>query len=103
MNAFVETVRKSLRETLPIQFIPTKIIPISYIPLNKNGKIDESSLKKLIELEDVSTKRLTSASEVWSDKERILQICWSDLMKVDLNSIRKNDSFFSLGGDSIIA
>ena len=42
------TVRSALKEKLPLYMVPPRLIQMSVMPLNKNGKTDRDYLKKIV-------------------------------------------------------
>ena len=42
------SVRSALKEKLPLYMVPPRLIQMSVMPLNKNGKTDRDYLKKIV-------------------------------------------------------
>ncbi|NTS39489.1 amino acid adenylation domain-containing protein [Flavisolibacter sp. BT320] len=87
-----------LQGKLPDYMIPSRIVPLSSLPLTSNGKIDRQSLP------DVVSKRpdlpvLYKAPQTVSEKR--MAALWETLL--DLDKVGVNDNFFSLGGSSLLA
>lgn len=86
--------RSFLSKRIPDYMIPSYYIYLEEIPLNENGKIDRKKLPKI----DVKNKVLTLPQN--DLQEKIYKI-WADELR--LKEIDINDSFFSLGGNSLSA
>lgn len=93
-----KNIREYLQAKLPAYMLPKRYIFIDEVPLTTNGKIDNSSLlKKVDEIIDINTDISAHQNDIHC---RLLQI-WSVLL--NLKNIRMNDSFFALGGTSLLA
>ncbi|KAL3421676.1 hypothetical protein PVAG01_05832 [Phlyctema vagabunda] len=106
--SWVSDFRNRLIETLPSYMMPSIWIMVKNVPLTVTGKIHRVLLKKLIENMDVSTYEEVSALGVVrqppvSPMEGRLQKVWSDVLHLPLEKIGRNQTFISLGGDSILA
>lgn len=93
-------VRQQLRERLPDYMIPSTITLIETMPLTTNGKVDRKALP--IPAEEVAEAMpiLCAGSEPEGTIERALAELWCGLLNRD--SVGRYDSFFALGGDSIL-
>lgn len=84
-----------LKENLPNYMVPSQLIKLDKLPLNSNGKIDKNLLLK--------EKYITihNTDKQYFGKYKIIY----DLFKTVLNKsdIDENDSFFDIGGDSLLA
>lgn len=95
-----------LNVALPKYMIPVFFIPCRYMPTVTSTKLDRNELKRLVST--LSQPTLSSYS-LSSGKKRApetlmevqLQKIWSDILSIPVDSIGKDDSFLSLGGDSI--
>ncbi|SFW88822.1 non-ribosomal peptide synthase domain TIGR01720/amino acid adenylation domain-containing protein [Amycolatopsis australiensis] len=85
--------RAWLRDRLPEHLVPSAVVAIDTIPLNRNGKIDRRALP--------APERDAGAEYVppRTTTERRLAAIWADVLGV--GRIGVTDSFFELGGDSI--
>jgi amino acid adenylation domain-containing protein len=102
------SLQKTLSQILPIYMVPSLFIPIAYQPLSLNGKLDRKTLKKLANCISEEQLMQYSLSDMpkrlpKSSTERQLQTLWAQVLGVKPNFIGADDSFFGLGGDSIIA
>ncbi|KAH7182279.1 peptide synthetase [Fusarium flagelliforme] len=104
----VDTVVRYLAEKLPRYMIPTIFIPCSYMPVITSTKLDRGRLRNLtIKL---GPSRITEYSLVDSLKrppqtemERQVQALFASVLKVEPDSIGRDDSYLKIGGDSINA
>ncbi|WP_136090059.1 non-ribosomal peptide synthetase [Auritidibacter ignavus] len=88
-------VREQLRQWLPDYMVPAAVVELEKIPLTHNGKTDFRQLPRP-ELDDA---RLIV--EPVSETERVLVQLYSEVLGLD--SVSTDESFFALGGDSIMA
>ena len=95
-----------LRRRLPQYMIPAFVVPVDVIPLNHNGKVDQNRLPLPLpanclrettpdpvptDAPDAGTNAVTSA----------ISAVFGDVLGVP--GVGEDDSFFSVGGDSILA
>lgn len=85
-----------LRKKLPVYMIPSSFVKLDEMPLNTNGKIDRKRLPDpdYVEIEKRYVPPTTEA-------EKLLANIWSSVLRVE--KVGVHDSFFELGGDSILA
>ncbi|KAL0257647.1 NRPS protein [Diplodia seriata] len=104
---------KALSDVLPPYMIPEAYIPLKEMPL-KPGEVDRAQLDAISsELSQDHILKLRTAftqlrakgidSKPWTTKERKLQTLWARFLGIDPSNIDRDDSFFRLGGDSIMA
>lgn len=101
-----EDARDYLKTKLPSYAVPTVIIPLSRMPLNPNGKVDKPALPypNADELSQAGPLRSSSATSALSQTEKDLAMIWGNLLDgIPPQTIRSDDSFFDLGGHSLIA
>ncbi|MEU9163644.1 amino acid adenylation domain-containing protein [Streptomyces sp. NPDC048424] len=89
--------RVALAAELPSYMVPQFFVTVPAIPTNHNGKRDVSALPKPRQQDDSAREFTEPATEV----ERLLAAIWSDALGV--TRVGARDSFFALGGDSILA
>jgi len=105
--AFVQTNNKYVTETclidecrrrLPRFMIPTRILILSKLPYNANGKIDRGRLPSvnLLSIEDENNTVQRTDLE-----ERVHRI-WCQILRIYQQNIPLDASFFSLGGTSLV-
>ena len=78
--------------------LPSKFIILESLPQNSNGKVDRQELPTP-ELDRPKLGARFSAPT--TPMESVLAKIWSEALSI--NSVGNHDSFFDLGGDSIIA
>ncbi|KAI9371278.1 hypothetical protein BJX61DRAFT_543816 [Aspergillus egyptiacus] len=110
-----EDLRKALSEAdkdvatvLPRYMVPTAYIPVNYMPVLISGKTDRKRLREfgakveLRQLDQGSDSRGQHTGEL-SELEQRLRQAWGETLKRDPETIRPDDNFFALGGDSVMA
>jgi amino acid adenylation domain-containing protein len=94
----VDAIRTSLRERLPDYMVPAAFVVLPTLPLTENGKTDRRALPapdaKRPELE-------TEFVEPDGALEVSIAGIWQRLLRID--RVGANDSFFDLGGSSLLA
>lgn len=93
-NFSVEELKKYLVGCLPAYMIPALIMVLSGFPYNTSGKVDRRKLP----LPSFQSKKEEYQAPVTLTEKRLVKI-WGQLLKIGF--IDRNDSFLSLGGDSI--
>ena len=102
-----------LVESLPPYMIPSYIIPLRCIPLTLSGKVDRARLKELGS--NMTARELSSfphrtipeetiaSSNDGDNVQRRMALLWAKVIPVKPGTIKADDHFFRLGGDSINA
>ncbi|MEE1612176.1 amino acid adenylation domain-containing protein [Microvirga sp. CF3016] len=93
----VADLRTHLAEVLPESMLPTHFIRLERMPLTINGKIDRAALPEPTAENIQPTQEFIAPSTA---TEKTLAALWCDLLKIE--SIGRNDNFFSLGGHSLL-
>jgi amino acid adenylation domain-containing protein len=88
--------RGFLKQKLPAYMIPSAFVVLSSLPLTLNGKVDESALKKLT-ISNLDRPFIAPRTST----EITLARLWAKVLKLEQVGIK--DSFFELGGDSLLA
>ncbi|MBW7477831.1 amino acid adenylation domain-containing protein [Paenibacillus oenotherae] len=88
-------IREMLSCHLPAYMIPSHIIVMDALPITANGKLDRKGLP------DPEAGLYVSAAYAVPSNERELQLALIWEQALGLDNIGVNDSYFSLGGDSI--
>jgi mycobactin peptide synthetase MbtF len=90
--------RTVLTERLPLYMVPSRIVALSRLPVNVNGKLDGHELDRLAE-DALST--VTDGGAASTDTERTL----CEVLQEQFNGMvpHLDDDLFSLGLDSIVA
>ncbi|MGD6900413.1 amino acid adenylation domain-containing protein [Bacillus infantis] len=89
-------IREFLRKWLPIYMVPSKIILLSEMPLNSNGKTDRKLLQAFYEKAE-NARYAAPRTEI----EKVISGIWESVLK--RNQVGINDNFFELGGHSLNA
>ncbi|GFF58761.1 nonribosomal peptide synthase, putative [Aspergillus udagawae] len=98
-----------LESTVPSYMIPAIYLPLSHMPYGASGKADRRQLRKMaaaLSQQELQAYRRSSdggEKRVTTEPERILRDVWSEILQLPASSIGAEDSFFRLGGDSIMA
>jgi len=93
------------RSKLPVYMVPTHFLPVSYMPLSVNNKVDNKALKVLyqdttLEVLQHLAKRDDDTVE-WSDVEQHLRSVLVDVTKLESSEISRSSTIFELGLDSV--
>nr|WP_078593585.1 non-ribosomal peptide synthetase [Streptomyces sp. NRRL S-920] len=84
-----------VRERLPEYMVPTVFVPLDRLPLNANGKVDRAALPAPDLAERVTDGQARNGTE------RLLCDLFAEVL--GLERVGVGDSFFELGGDSIMS
>lgn len=103
-----DDVREHLKKKLPAYAVPSVIVPLIRFPLNPNGKIDRPALPypEPAQLAAAGARRPSQLGAALTPTEKKMAGIWAELLGdrgVAADSIGGSDSFFDLGGHSIIA
>jgi len=93
----VDALRQTLLEKLPPSMLPSEFVLLPAMPLTPTGKIDRRSLSAPEKTAQPEDEYLAPRTPMETTLVQIAQ----DVLKVDRVGI--NDSFFGLGGDSLLA
>ncbi|MCM5553310.1 AMP-binding protein [Pleomorphomonas sp. NRK KF1] len=88
--------KAELDARLPPFMVPSWLIPVDDIPLNRSGKLDETRLPAPAMAVSARPARAPT-----SETERRLAAIWSDVLGADV--IDAEADFFTLGGHSVLA
>lgn len=89
--------RGYLEEKLPHYMVPTALVPIAFLPLSIQGKVDRAALPE--PAEDRSLLSMDYVAPRNGFEARLAAI-WARVLKVDHVGVL--DNFFELGGDSLL-
>ncbi|MGW4633609.1 amino acid adenylation domain-containing protein [Nocardia sp. NPDC004415] len=88
---------RSLRHALPAHMVPAVVIPLDQLPINSSGKLDRKALPDPENYLRVAVGR----TEPHTAAERLVAAVFEEVLGVE--GVGADDSFFALGGDSLIA
>ncbi|WP_395375878.1 non-ribosomal peptide synthase/polyketide synthase [Marinicella sp. W31] len=91
----IEQLRQAINESLPEYMVPSIFIELETLPLTASGKVDRKSLPK----PDSSLLQAEYEPPVGETETALAEI-WQELLNVE--QVSRNDSFFSLGGHSLL-
>ncbi|KAL7780642.1 hypothetical protein CFE70_010667 [Pyrenophora teres f. teres 0-1] len=89
-----------LEAQLPAYMVPQTITILDAMPVNQNGKADRKALEQQIGTQE-GQSGLKRQPE--TEMQRTMQQLWAGVLAIAPDSIGLDDSFFRLGGDSIVA
>ncbi|KAI0449217.1 hypothetical protein F5B21DRAFT_520570 [Xylaria acuta] len=103
-----QNAESQMSKSLPAYMTPTVYLPLRYMPLTENKKLDRKMLRAAAAL--LSPQQLeqydffTKPNEMpTTADESLLQQVWARVLNRDTESIGLHTNFFRLGGDSISA
>lgn len=102
----IKDLKLHLKKRLAAYSIPTLIIPMSKLPLNPNGKVDKPKLQLPSEnqLNQVAVYSSNQQDDTeFTEMESKVKDLWISVLPNRPSSITPDDSFFDLGGHSILA
>lgn len=89
--------RRFLKTKLPEYMVPSRFAWLEAMPLSPNGKVDRARLPRAAAAPELERPDSSQADHL----ERRLMGIWREVLGVD--GIRSQDSFFDLGGHSLMA
>lgn len=108
-SELIKDIKGHLRKRLASYAIPTIIVPLVKLPLNPNGKVDKPKLPfpdtaQLTAVAHLSSSKngIDQNEEQFNELESIIRDLWIEVLPNRPSSISKDDSFFDLGGHSIL-
>ncbi|SCW01285.1 LAFE_0D09208g1_1 [Lachancea fermentati] len=101
-----KNIKEFLKKRLASYAIPSVIVVLEKLPLNPNGKVDKPKLqfptvKQMTLVAENSTMDVDDSE--FSPVEREVRDLWLEVLPTRPASISPDDSFFDLGGHSILA
>ncbi len=94
--ASVAELKERLGKNLPDHMVPSYFVMLDALPLTPNGKLDRRALPEPNAIQSNSSYRAAQ-----TDREQLLCQIFSDLTGAE--RVGMDDSFFAIGGDSILA
>ncbi|WP_435113287.1 amino acid adenylation domain-containing protein [Nocardiopsis synnemataformans] len=98
-SALAGAAAEHARTLLPPAMLPDPVLALDRIPLTPNGKPDRAAVARLLRQHLAGAPR-TGEPPVGEVENRVARI-WADLLGSD--PVSRDDSFFALGGDSLLA
>ncbi|EEQ42879.1 L-aminoadipate-semialdehyde dehydrogenase [Candida albicans WO-1] len=106
----IKDIKGYLKKKLASYAIPTIIVPLVKLPLNPNGKVDKPKLPfpDTAQLAAVAKLSVSSHDAQAAEEENLTKLeeqirdLWLDVLPNRPATISKDDSFFDLGGHSIL-
>ena len=90
-----------LRAELPRHMLPGRVNLLDKLPLTSSGKVDRNALASLTGGE-VRVRRVPYVKP-GTATERALALMWAEMISIPFDEIGRDDDFFELGGNSLIA
>ncbi|MGY1451049.1 non-ribosomal peptide synthetase [Pseudomonas chlororaphis] len=94
----LQTLREQVRQRLPDYMQPSAYIELPSMPCTANGKVDRRALLALPRTSGSNRQRRLPQN---ANEQRLLQL-WAELLELPAEDIGTDDSFFNLGGHSIL-
>jgi pyochelin synthetase len=94
-----EGLGRHLAASLPDYMLPAEIQVVDRLPLTDNGKVDRKTLRSWLRRETGGASVV--GEEPQTELERRLAEVWSQVLAVE--TIGRDQTFFELGGDSLLA
>jgi amino acid adenylation domain-containing protein len=98
----MDELRAFLRVSLPDQMVPARLIVLEAMPLLSSGKLDRKALLSRATSVDFTPTEGNSSRAPSAGMEMTVAAMWSELLGVPLSSLRADDNFFDLGGNSLV-
>ncbi|MFE3321610.1 amino acid adenylation domain-containing protein [Nocardia sp. NPDC059195] len=89
----------ALRRGLPSYMVPSALVVLDELPLSANGKVD----RKALPAPEVGVRVTTGAAAPQTELECALAEILTEVLALDGTAIGVEDSFFDLGGNSLVA
>ena len=104
----ISSVRDQLSALLPKYMVPSLFIPLSRLPMTTSRKVDRKKLQDSIgkmppEELDIYRRFSVIDRKPSTTAEMELRALWATVLNMQADQISTEDSFLSLGGDSILA
>ena len=106
--SYAQELKSRLTEKLPAHMVPSRFLPLRHMPMSSSGKIDRKMLRECasrLTIEETEAYQVNTGQKQAPQTalELRLQGLWSRALGLEADSIGRQDSFFLLGGDSILA
>lgn len=97
-GAAVLALREHVQNTLPSYMHPAAYVELPSLPYTSNGKVDRRALLATAVQVQVGSQRRPPQNAL----ETQLQQLWAELLELPVDDIATDESFFNLGGHSIL-
>ncbi|WP_416567083.1 amino acid adenylation domain-containing protein [Nocardia testacea] len=94
-----DALRSWLGERLPSYMVPRRFVRAAELPITRNGKIDRAAVYETLAAAD--TRGDSESAAPLDGLERTVAEAWTAVLEIA--EIRRDDDFFALGGDSLLA
>ncbi|MGD2091071.1 MAG: amino acid adenylation domain-containing protein, partial [Candidatus Aminicenantes bacterium] len=94
----VVELRKTLAMNLPDYMVPAHFVQLEKLPLTSNGKIDRKALPE----PEITWGGVAYAAPRNPVEEKLMEI-WSEVLRIETETISIDSNFFELGGHSLKA
>jgi len=100
----IKDIREYLKTKLPSYSIPSVFVPLSRMPLNPNGKVDKPALPFPDTVAAAaSSSKASGPGQTLTPTQKTIHDIWLKLLPSPPADIPVDESFFDLGGHSILA
>ncbi|AJC21592.1 amino acid adenylation domain-containing protein [Pandoraea pulmonicola] len=96
-----DTLRDLLVARLPDYMVPYEIVVLDALPATNNGKIDRAALAR-IPAQRTGAADAGAQNEPLTEMQTRLRALWARLLDLEPFEIGRDDSFFNLGGHSLL-
>ena len=97
-GAALQALREHVQNTLPSYMHPAAYVELPSLPYTSNGKVDRRALLATAVQIHVGSQRRQPQNAL----ETQLQQLWAELLELPVDDIATDESFFNLGGHSIL-
>lgn len=97
-GAALQALREHVQNTLPSYMHPAAYVELPNLPYTSNGKVDRRALLATAVQIHVGSQRRQPQNAL----ETQLQQLWAELLELPVDDIATDESFFNLGGHSIL-
>ncbi|EMC92577.1 hypothetical protein BAUCODRAFT_95688 [Baudoinia panamericana UAMH 10762] len=106
-KSLVRTASETCKRSLPGYMVPTHILPVSGLPLTVNNKIDTKRLGSFfnsLTMEDLQSLYTTNQQTApMNDRENTICHVIADMLSVNIDVLKRESNFFSVGLSSVSA
>lgn len=98
----VDEIKSFLRISLLEHMIPAHLIVLESMPYLTSGKLDRNALVALCSSVDIARSSSSHSRIPVAGVELSIAVVWSEVLGIPLSSLRAEDDFFNLGGNSLL-